>query len=459
VSLRARLTAAFAVAMAVTLTALGTFIYLRQAGELLNGIDRSLGARADALTAAVTLVPTTPLGGGRRFVDEDEAFAQVLDADGLIVDSTPAIAATPLLTPREAAAIAAPTFLTRAPTQDDDGNRLLDVPIRAGERPGLVVVGETLGDRRDALRQLLALYAIAGPAGLVLASAAAWALAGAALRPVERIRSRAAEMSLIDPWARLPVPANGDELTRLANTLNDLLARLHGAVEREHRFVDDASHELRTPLAILKAELDLALSRPRTAAELHATVTSAAFETDRLVQLSEDLLVLARARQGRLPLRRTPSHLPTLLDEAVDPLRGPAARAQRRITTLAPDQTLPLDRTRVRQAVQNLVENALRHGRGTVTVTATPQTDGLTIDVHDHGPGFSDPQLTTAFEPFARSQSRPPSGEPDGRTTDEGPGASLGLAIVKAVAEAHGGTVTADNHPRGGARVRLHLRT
>jgi signal transduction histidine kinase len=456
-SLRTRLTWAFATAMAVVLAGLGTFIYLRLGGELMFGIDRNLGTRVDALTAALATDRSAPLGGGQRFADPDEAFAQVLDRSGRILDSTPAVTGAPLLSPGQVAAITKPTFVTRSMGAANDPGRLLAVPTHVQGRPGIVVVGETLGDRRDALRQLLELYAVAGPAGVALASAAGWILAGAALRPVERLRLRAAQITESDPQARLPVPHTGDELTRLATTLNDLLARLQHARDREHRFVDDASHELRTPLAILKAELDLALSRPRSPSELEATLRAAAFETDELAHLAEDMLVLARVRDGRLPLRPVAVHLPTFLDQVVAPLRlrlgEPGTPSQIRVN--APDQSVQLDPDRIRQAVQNLVDNALRHGRGPVTITATPRSGRLLIDVQDAGPGFPPTILSSAFDPFTRGPALPQHRDHD-RSAG---GAGLGLSIVKAIAESHDGTATATNASDGGARVHLDLKT
>jgi signal transduction histidine kinase len=293
-------------------------------------------------------------------------------------------------------------------------------------------VGETLGDRNDALRQLLTVFLIAGPAGVALASLAGWLLAGAALRPVERMRRRAAELSHADTRARLPVPRTGDELTRLATTLNDLLDRLHGALEREHRFVDDASHELRTPLAILKAELDLSMARPRTPAELQATVTSAARETDHLVRLAEDMLVLARVRAGSLPLRAETVHLPDLLRDAVAPMRPRAEELGTSVDVDTADSTVDVDPVRIRQAVQNLVDNALRHGSGPVAVAARTSAEGLRITVTDQGPGVPSDLLGTAFEPFTRGPVRS-HGRPAGSADSDGTyrGAGLGLAIVR----------------------------
>jgi len=242
------------------------------------------------------------------------------------------------------------------------------------------------------------------------------------------------------------VPDTGDELARLADTLNAMLGRLQEALEREQRFVDEASHELRTPLAVLKAELDLARARPRSPAELQATVETAAVETDRLVQLAEDLLVLARTRRGRLPLRRVSVSLRRLLVEAAAPFEARGRAVGTRITVVARDEQVRLDPLRIRQAMHNLLDNAIRHGSGSepIVVSAQQEDGELRIAVEDGGPGFPPSLLDRAFEPFSRT-SYSADGEPSG----------LGLAIVRAVAEAHGGHATAANSRTGGARVTL----
>jgi two-component system OmpR family sensor kinase len=445
-SVRWRLTFAFAIAMAAVLIGLGAFIYLSVGQELLAAVDRDLGARADALTSALAADPATPLEGGHRFVDPDEAFAQVIDADGNLLDSTAGMVGRPLLSRQQAAQVTKPRYVTQPATARDDPQRLLAVPIQLGDRPRIVVVGQTLGDRDDALARLLAVFAVVGPVGLVVTAAGGWVLAGQALRPVERMRRRAAELAAQGGRADLPVPSTGDELSRLAETLNSLLGRLHASAERERRFVDDASHELRTPLAVLKAELDLTLSRPRAGDELLTTLLAASRETDRLVRLAEDLLVLARVREGGLPLRPSPSDLADLLTSAVAGLAATASSEGRRVVVHAPPVVVHVDPDRVRQAVQNLVDNALRHGTGVVTVAASAQPGGLLIDVRDEGPGLAAAVRTTAFEPFRRG--RAAAGEP--------PGAGLGLAIVKAVADAHGGTASAHSDGQGSG-VRLWL--
>ena len=189
----------------------------------------------------------------------------------------------------------------------------------------VVVVGTSTESRGESLA-LLQLLLIGGPIALVLASIAAYGVTAAALRPVEAMRARAAEISAVEPDQRLPVPPTHDEIGRLGGTLNEMLERLGEALEHERAFVADASHELRTPLAILKTELELALGRGRSPEELEAAVGSAAEETDRLTQLAEDLLTIAQTDRGELPVA-----------PGTDPRRGPRRR-RRRFGRRAADQ-------------------------------------------------------------------------------------------------------------------------
>ena len=451
VPIRLRLTLAFAVAMAVVLSALGTFLYVRLGAELLRSIDMGLRPRAEVITAGLG-----ENGGGgftdqpNNLIDADEAFAQVLDPSrpDVILDSSQGVAGTPLVPVAELRTITRPTFLDRRVPGLDDQARLL-VVLAGGGR--FVVVGAILSDRQEALDRLLVLFGIGGPIALLLAAAAGWVLAGAALRPVERMRREAAAISVSEPERRLPVPDTGDELARLATTLNQMLERLQESFGRERRFVDDASHELRTPLGVLKAELDLAVSRERSPREMEDTIRRASEETNRLARLAQDLLVLSRARGGQIPVQREEVDLREVLEDACRDHRERARAAGVELVVRAPEGRVHLDPARLRQAVENLVDNSLRHvpSGGTIEVTAAVDDTDVTVSVRDSGPGFPPAFLERAFEPFARSdaEARDPSG------------AGLGLAIVRAVAEAHGGSSSAENPSGGGALVTLRLRT
>jgi signal transduction histidine kinase len=324
---------------------------------------------------------------------------------------------------------------------------LLAQPVSAQDQRLLVVVGATLQPRDDALATLRTELLVGGPIGLLIASAIGYLLAAAALRPVERMRARAAAISASRLSERLPVAPSHDEISRLGETLNEMLARLETALERERSFVADASHELRTPLAHLQAEVELALETPRDRTELEAALRAVGIETDRMSQLAADLLLLARSDKGELPLRLDEVALDELL-EAVTARFGRRARdADRRFEVSAPHIRVRVDRLRMEQALGNLVENALRHGAGTIRINATNDGDDDTLELHvlDDGPGFPPGFASHAFERFSRAEQSRSSG-----------GTGLGLAIVAAIASAHGGTAEVVVAARG-ADVQLRI--
>src|SRR4051794_23873568 len=180
-----------------------------------------------------------------------------------------------------------------------------------------------------------------------------------------------------------------------------MLARLQAAFARERAFVSDASHELRTPLAILKTELELALRSGRTTEELAEALRSAAVEVDRLSRLSEDLLVLARTYEGRLPLRAEPQRVGALIREVADAFDSQARASGASIDVAASgDLEASIDPVRMRQALGNLVDNALRHGGGHVELSAVRSNGRVELHVRDDGPGFPEAFLPQAFERF-----------------------------------------------------------
>jgi heavy metal sensor kinase len=443
IPLRIRLSLAFALAMGVVLASLGGFLYLRLRGELDEQLVVGLRAHADAVSALVRR--GGELGTGRSLVEESETFAQVIGADGRVTDAS-------LLPLRERPLLAADA-LERArsgtvsveresvPGLDDNPYRLLATPAETA----VVVTGASVEDRDEALNSLLTQLLVGGPVALLLSSVAGYALAAAALRPVEGMRRRAAEISSETAGRRLPLPPARDELFRLGDTLNDMLARLEAGLLRERRFVADASHELRTPLALLETELELALRRPRSPGELRAALASAAEEVDRLVRLAEDLLVLARADEGQLPLRRSRVPVGDLFETIARRFKPRAEEGGRTLDVAAgADETVVADRLRLEQALGNLVDNALRYGGGAVRLEAERRDGAVTLRVSDEGEGFPPSFLAHAFERFARADEARARGA-----------TGLGLAIVDAVARAHGGTAEAANRDGGGAVVTL----
>lgn len=451
--IRLRLTLVFALGSAILLAAFGAFVYLRLGQNLLEAVDLGLRARAADITAVLEAGGSPRLGTAGQLIDADESFAQVLDGQGRVIASSRSVTPdAPLIPPSDLLVVGQTTFLVRTiPAIDSDPLRLLVVPVQLSREPTFLVLGATLGDQHDALEGLLDSLLLGGPLALLLMAGAAWVVVGGALGPVERIRREAEAVSASEPERRLSVSPSGDELARLAATLNAMLGRLQEAREREHRFVDEASHELRTPLSVLKMELDLALARERTPGELEAALRGAAQETDRLVRLAEDLLVLARVQEGRLAVRRETVNLAELVGAVAPGYAARAARSGARLETeVAPGTSVSVDPARLRQVLENLLDNAVRHTPvgGLVRLSATRTANELRISIEDSGPGFPPELLDHAFDPFARSEAHDSLG---------GPGTGLGLAIVRAIVQAHGGTATIENRPGGGARVMVSL--
>lgn len=451
VPIRLRLTLAFAAVMLVVLLAIGGLLAWRFQHELDRQIAQNLRSRASDVTL---LVRQADNGLASATVSEltqrGESVAQIVQPSGRILDATPDVGRRPLLTDAQLrrAERGTVTIARQSPQGVEGPLRLLATPVSAQDQRLVVVVGASLGDRDDALQQLASLLLIGGPLALLLASLAGYGVAAAALAPVERMRARAAQISEATPGERLPVPPADDEVRHLADTLNAMLDRLERALSRERRFVSDASHELRTPLAVLKAEIELAVREGRSASEMRAALLSAGEETDRLSQLAEDLLVIARSDQGRLPVRRERVDAQDVAEAAASRFSGRAHEAGLTLAVADPGDPVPadLDRLRVEQALGNIIDNALRYGARRVDVVVSRDQGACVLAVEDDGPGFPDDFAAKAFDRFSRAD------EARGRG-----GAGLGLAIVKAIAEAHGGTagITA-SEPRG-SRVWIRI--
>lgn len=429
--------------MLLVLSVTGVFVYVRFRSELDRTIDLNLRTQAAAL---VPLISSSGSGLAQAvaspLVRGHETFVQVLDARSRILAATSGLRTSPLLSNRQVQmALKRSLLFTRGSVAPlPEGSRLLTTPVHSSASGSVVlIVGATLDERSSSLSDLAVLLAIVGPLALIVASLAGYWLASAALRPVELMRRRAAAVTASEPGLRLPLPPAEDEIRRLGTTLNEMLSRLEASLARERTFVANASHELRTPLATLKAELDLAQRRERSADELREAVRSAETEVDRLSALTDDLLVLARADEGQLPIRRTDVDVAGLL-------AGAARRFDptgRRVRIDAPEGMRVLaDPQRLEQAIDNLLDNAGRYGRGTVTLRAVASGAGVELHVEDNGPGFPPGFADRAFERFARAD-----------PSRSGPGAGLGLSLVRTIANAHGGDAHATNRAQGGADV------
>ena len=379
-SIRLRLTLAFAAAMALVLGVLGIVVYTRFENSLADNVDQSLRSRAGDIAAVVESSGPRLPRSERGFVESEESFAQLLDSEGRVVDGSALADERPLIGRGEIAGAAEGSVTVERDDAVEEGDpaRLFVVP--AGDHT--LVVGQATDDNEEALATLRLLLLAGLPVTLILASLGAYALAGRALRPVAQ------------------------------------------ALERERGFVADASHELRTPLAVLKTELELALRDGRTEAELREALRSASEETDRLTRLADDLLVLARSDRGTLDLKVERVAVGELLDQVARRFRAVADVEVSSADGLA----IRADPLRLEQALGNLVANAAQHGRAPIRISARRADGMVELHVEDAGTGLPPEFAGGAFERFTRADAS--------RT---GGGAGLGLAIVDAIARAHGG--------------------
>ncbi|MCZ4495487.1 MAG: integral rane sensor signal transduction histidine kinase, partial [Thermoleophilia bacterium] len=457
-SIRLRITLAVTAAMTVAFAAIGLYVY--------DHTSRSLDhARVEALTARLNDTGSVVRGAQVAdrvreldFADRDNTFVQVVDARGGVLADSGELDGAEVL-PRRLIDRASPqpANLTRVLERDDPPVVLRMQRLQLADREVVVIVGASTGSDARALQALRRGLSIGAAIAIALIAGIGYLAVALALRPVERIRREAAAITTRSSLQRLPVPHSRDELSHLAETLNAMLSRLDAGLQRERQLTADASHELRTPLALLKMELEVALAEAtstlgrKSAQEqvehLLETIRSSEIEVDRLIQLAESLLLLARADQGELQIMRSDVDIRTLLRDLATRFAARASQDGRTITIDSPDLTISADPIRLTQALSNLVDNALRHGQGAITVHAQLRPPGeLVINVRDEGPGIDPAFATHAFDRFTRAESS--------RTSA---GAGLGLSIAQAIAAAHDGDVRIATTPDHGSSVELRL--
>jgi signal transduction histidine kinase len=435
-SLRARLTVVATVLFGVGVAAGAALLVVTGSRALQAAVDSGAlqtAREVAALVDSAQLPDPVPSGG------EGTAAIQVVDAAGRVrAASITADRLVPVLRPAELLSVRAGERLVVPGSRLGLSGPLRVVGVAAGPPgdPQTVVVAVDFGGARSGARVLLIGLAVGAPLLILLVAVATWLVTGRTLRPVEELR-RGAE-SLRGP-GRLPVPPAQDEIHRLAETLNDLLARLDAASTRQRAFVSDAAHELRSPIASARTQLEVAASvdAGTPAGELAADVL---LDVERLGRLVDDLLLLARLDEApRRP--REPVDLHALAVDVAG--RYAAARVPVTVDDCAEDCSVLAEPGALRRVLVNLVDNAVRHARGGVRVTAGPGV----LTVTDDGPGIPAADRDRVFDRFTRL---------DAARGREAGGAGLGLAIVRELVTAHGGTVVlADAGPGLAATVRF----
>lgn len=438
-SLRARVTALFALGAATALCVGLVLLYVTLDRQLATALDAGLGARSDDLVAAVR--------AGDVNVVESDPMAQLYAEDGRVVAASATLDGDRLLSDAQVREVDGPTFATVRPGSDDGVTpgriRVLSTPVDAERTLSVAVPTEPLEEARE---RLLLVLLLVGPLMIGMVALIGWSTVRAALRPVDLLTREAKAISSVHEPRRLPAMPGDDEIARLARTLDEMLVRLHVSFERERGFVDDASHELRTPIAVLRGELELALSAVDDRVETEHSLRAALRETERLSRLAEDLLLLARGRAGSLVVRNEPLDLLDLV-MAEGRRLGPGLGLS--VSVTGEPAVVDGDPERLCQVVANALRNSSEAGADCVAVDVRQDGGSVTLVVADDGPGLPSGILSSAFERFARG---------DQARTAGRSGAGLGLSIVQAIVSAHGGTVSVGNGPPlGGAVLTVRL--
>lgn len=456
-----RLTLGYSTVLTLILASFGVCLYLIVRSQLLRLHDRELTETADAIQTII----------GQQEDCENLAPDQVaqlnrysklvlfhsVGGDPAVFYRSPDLESLPAA--RDLAA--RPQFLEERSefrTYVEKGGylRVYTRPYRShAGRQGVIRVMERMGDVQLLLANLRIALLLLAPLAVALAAAVSWWLAGRALAPVVAVTELAREIEATQLSRRLPGRPVPDEIGRLIETFNQMIARLETSFESMKRFTADASHELRSPLANMQSTIEVALGQPRDAEDYRAAMASLNEEVGRLRHIVADLLLLAQADSGRVPFQLEPVRLDVLAGEVVESFSERAGALGVRLE-MAPSQSvlIPGDERWLRQLVLNLVENAVRFstrekapaaGRVLVTVWTKDQLAFLAVD--DDGPGIPEPDLERVFERFFRVDAARP------RSVDGGAG--LGLAICAWIAHEHGGSIRAASRPEGGTRMTL----
>lgn len=434
-SVRFRITAVAVLAVAAVLILASVGLVAIQQRQLTAGVDAGLVQRADDLTSLMATAPSVPDVMARS---QQEGFVQVVEASGSVVASTPNLEGEPPLPIAYAAGQPDKVASVTGLGFDPDVFRVLSRTVTVGSQTLVLHVGTSFDLVERSFAILTVALGVTVPVVVVLVGALVWWLVGRTLEPVEAIRSEVAEIGSTDLHRRVPVPAHHDEVSRLAETMNQMLARVEAAVERQRRFVADASHELRSPLTRMRAELEVSMAPVE--GEERALLESLREEVVGLQHLVEDLLHLARADAGHLAPPAEPVDLDDIVLAEADALSRDGGIAVD-MSGVSGAQVLG-DAHQLTRAVRNLCENARAHARGEVTFSLAELDGTAVLTVADDGPGVPSDKAEAIFERFARL---------DASRSQETGGAGLGLAITRDIVERHGGTIGIDPDHGDGA--------
>jgi signal transduction histidine kinase len=411
--------------------------------SLLAGVDDAAAARVGDVVAALRYDTPTELDAALLDTDQRVVAVQVIDSSGNVVARSASAPEVPLIAP---STIGTTVRIGLPDEASPDGDMRISgqtVDSRGGTYTILVGAGSEAVEAT--VVTVIVLLSGAAPIVMVVAGAVTYLLVSRSLRSVDAIRARVADISTSDLAERVPVPSNHDEISALAVTMNQMLARIEAGHDAQRRFVGDASHELRSPVQAILSALDVAAVHPEL---LNSELAKSTLrpEAQRMEALVEDLLLLARADERGLTLRRTDVDLDDLASNEL-------GRLLLHETTLTVDADLTPTRLTgdpggLSRVLRNLLDNAARHAASRVELRVYPEGNSAVLTVGDDGPGIPEAERARVFDRFVRL---------DSDRSRRGGGSGLGLAIVSEVVAAHGGCVTIGERADGGALFTVRI--
>ena len=471
-TLRGRLATWYAVALAATLFVFATVLYVAQrrasfqqlderlaveAGLIANALAEAYRARDTLVvmdqTGRLSLLPEVAIG-----MEGIPGYVAITAVDGDVIYISPGLRQLPYASFVRLVALASETGTRQGSVDVGNPAGVLRFHLRpatgAGQVGGIVTAAPA---RQVQLgpRQLATALLVISPIILTFSVGIGYFLVGRTLRPVDRIVDEVKAISDGRSLHRRLAPLDtGDELARLTATLNAMLARLERSFGSLRRFTADASHELKTPLTVLRVGIERSITHPAVPGDVLATLDETLAEVNRMAEMVDSLLMLARADEGRAPLHLETFDLRELLAEAAETasLLGEQAGVDVEVAEPAAPILLPADRVRIRQLLMNLLTNAIKYtpAGGRVAIGCRVAPDVVQLEVMDTGIGIAPGDLPNIFDRFWRA-------DPARSRTGERPGVGLGLAICQWIAEAHGGTIAVQSRPGRGTTFTVAL--
>ncbi|HYM15032.1 MAG TPA: ATP-binding protein [Dehalococcoidia bacterium] len=454
-SLRIRLTLVYSLLFAALIAAFGVIVYLQTSTRLYSSVDDTLSLRAERIVSESkdAAGAANALAADQNVLDEiatPGVYVEILNADGTTYARSSNLA-QPLPVRTRRVGVNAGVVIETHHTSNGERVRVLyeDIPPGAFPTGGRILVARSLHPTDAALDRIRVILIGGGIVFLIVANALAYVVAAPALRPLRQVARTASEIEATADFSRrIPGESQPGEVGELVRTLNDLIAKVENTLSAHRSFLADSSHELRRPLAVLRGNLEVLASGALPAEEREQVIAETEAESRRMSRILADLLLLSQV-DARLILQMRTIDLGDLLKSVAEHERQRFPTRQIDVDVPAERLRVEADEQRVRQLLENLLENAARYSDAGKPIRVRCGRNGrfALAEVRDEGPGMSDEEVRHAFERFFR-------GSRGRRTHADGSG--LGLAIVQHIAEAHGGGVALTSSP-GGTSVRIEL--